>query len=214
MAQEAIARKVIDPITAFGGGEPPDRPEARPQPIVSNARLALLMVLAAEAMFFSGLIGAFIVFRIAGPEWPPPFQPRLPVGVTAVNTIILLFSGVVMQLAVRAARAGRSPLLLRRLAITVALGAVFLAVQGYEWLRLIGYGLKLSSGVYGATFYTLIGCHGAHVLGAVVWLLVVLAQARQGRFSEKNFAGVELAAMYWTFVVAVWPVLYGLVYLY
>jgi heme/copper-type cytochrome/quinol oxidase subunit 3 len=131
-----------------------------------------------------------------------------------VNTIILLFSGVVMQLAVRAARAGRSPLLLRRLAITVALGAVFLAVQGYEWLRLIGYGLKLSSGVYGATFYTLIGCHGAHVLGAVVWLLVVLAQARQGRFSEKNFAGVELAAMYWTFVVAVWPVLYGLVYLY
>lgn len=214
MAQEAVVRKIIEPVPAFAGGEPPDRPPGLSQPLVSNARLALLMLIAAETMFFSGLIGAFIVFRVASQAWPPPFQPRLPVGVTAVNTIILLLSGVAAHLALGAARAGKSALLQRWLSITVALGTVFLAVQGYEWLRLIRYGLKLSSGVYGATFYTLIGCHGAHVLGGALWLLIVLAQARKGRFSGQRYAGVELSAMYWTFVVALWPILYGLVYLY
>ena len=214
MAQEAVVRKIIEPVPAFAGGGPPDRPAGLSQPLVSNARLALLMLIAAETMFFSGLIGAFIVFRVASQAWPPPFQPRLPVGVTAVNTVILLLSGVAAHLALRAARAGKSALLQRWLSITVALGTVFLAVQGYEWLRLIRYGLKLSSGVYGATFYTLIGCHGAHVLGGALWLLIVLAQARKGRFTEHDYAGVQLCGMYWTFVVALWPILYGLVYLY
>jgi heme/copper-type cytochrome/quinol oxidase subunit 3 len=214
MAQEAVVRKIIEPVPAFAGGKPPDRPAGLPQPLVSNARLALLMLIAAETMFFSGLIGAFIVFRVASQAWPPPFQPRLPVGVTAVNTVILLLSGVAAHFALRAARAGKSALLQRWLSITVALGAIFLAVQGYEWLRLIRYGLKLSSGVYGATFYTLIGCHGAHVLGGALWLLIVLAQARKGRFTEHDYAGVQLCGMYWTFVVALWPILYGLVYLY
>ena len=214
MAQEAVVRKIIEPVPAFGGGKPPDRPAGLPQPLVSNARLALLMLIAAETMFFSGLIGAFIVFRVASQAWPPPFQPRLPVGVTGVNTVILVLSGVAAHLALRAARAGKSALLVKRLSITVALGTVFLAVQGYEWQRLIRYGLKLSSGVYGATFYTLIGCHGAHVLGGALWLLIVLAQARKGRFTEHDYAGVQLCGMYWIFVVALWPILYGLVYLY
>lgn len=221
MAREAAMRKVIEPaaaevvrVPAFGGGEPPGPPVALPRPIVSNARLAILMFIAAEAMFFAGLIGAFIVFRVGSPEWPPPFQPRLPVGATGVNTVILLLSGVAMQLALGAARRGRTARLLGWLIVTASLGAIFLAVQGYEWVRLIHYGLTLSSGVYGATFYTLIGCHGAHVLGALIWLLIVSAQTRKGRFSGRDYQGVQLCAMYWTFVVALWPVLYGLVYLY
>jgi heme/copper-type cytochrome/quinol oxidase subunit 3 len=119
-----------------------------------------------------------------------------------------------MGLALRAARAGGTAPLIKWLAATAALGIIFLGVQGYEWLRLIHYGLTLSSGVYGATFYTLIGCHGAHVLGAVFWLLAVLVQARKGRYSGRDSTGVQLCAMYWTFVVALWPALYGLVYLY
>jgi heme/copper-type cytochrome/quinol oxidase subunit 3 len=221
MAREATRQKIVEAETvgefklpAFGGGAPPGPPVALTQPIVSNARLALLMFLAAEAMFFAGLIGAFIVFRLASPDWPPPFQPRLPVGVTGVNTAILLLSGIAMHLALSAARQERAALLVRWLFATASLGAIFLAVQGYEWIRLIHYGLKLSSGVYGATFYTLIGCHGAHVLGALFWLVVVFSQARRGRFSERNYQGVQLCAMYWTFVVALWPILYGLVYLY
>ena len=218
MAREAIVRKVMEPqageelvVPVFGEGEPP---AAAPQPVISNARLGILMFLAAEAMFFAGLIGAFLVFRLGSQDWPPPFQPRLPVGVTGVNTVILLLSAVTVHLALRAVRAGRLPGLLGGLLTTAVLGAIFLSVQGYEWVRLIQFGLTMSSGVYGATFYVLIGCHGLHVFGALLWLVVVLARARQGRFTAREHTGVQLCGMYWTFVVGLWPILYGLVYLY
>ena len=202
------------PIRGFAGGGPPSSPVAPAEPIISNARLAVLMFLAAEAMFFAGLIGAFIVFRLSSSAWPPPFQPRLPVAVTGVNTVILLLSGFTMRLALRAVRLGRPEGLARCLLTTVLLGVLFLSIQGYEWFRLIEFGLTVSSGIYGATFYTLIGIHGLHVLGAVLWLMVVLTQARQGRFTAERCTGVETCSMYWTFVVGLWPVLYGLVYLY
>jgi heme/copper-type cytochrome/quinol oxidase subunit 3 len=165
-------------------------------------------------MFFAGLIGAFLVFRLGSEVWPPPLQPRLPVAVTGVNTVILLCSGVTVYLALGAIRAGRLVWLLRWLLSTVILGALFISVQGYEWLRLIHFGLTLSSGVYGSTFYTLIGFHGLHVFGAILWLIAVLLQARRGRFKPNNVTGIEICAIYWIFVVALWPVLYLLVYLY
>ncbi len=64
------------------------------------------MLLGAELMFFAGLIGAFLVFRLSATVWPPPFQPRLPIGVTGVNTVILLVSALTVHWAVGAARAG------------------------------------------------------------------------------------------------------------
>ena len=201
-------------IPGFAGGGPPSSPVASAEPIVSNARLAVLMLLAAEAMFFAGLIGAFLVYRLGSLAWPPPFQPRLPVAVTGVNTVILFLSGLTMRLALRAVRFGRLEGLVRYLWATLFLGVLFLAIQGYEWVRLIQYGLTVWNGIYGATFYTLVGCHGLHVLGAVLWLTVVLIQARQGRFTAERCTGVETCSMYWTFVVGLWPILYGLVYLY
>ena len=222
MVRQAAVRQVVKPqesdesykIPGFAGGGPPAPPVTSEEPIVSNARLALLMFLAAEAMFFAGLIGAFLVFRLGSAAWPPPFQPRLPVAVTGVNTVILLLSGLTMRLALRAIRLGRPERLMRCLLTTVLLGGLFLAIQGYEWLRLIEFGLTVSSGIYGSTFYTLIGIHGLHVLGALLWLLVVLTQARRGRFTAEHHTGVETCSMYWTFVVGLWPILYGLVYLY
>ncbi len=101
---------------------------------------------------------------------------------------------------------------LRWLLVTALYGVTFLAVQGYEWVRLVRFGLGVS-GTYGSTFYTLIGTHALHVLGAVVWLLVVLALARRGRFSARGHAGVQVFGMYWHFVVGLWVVLFGLVYL-
>jgi heme/copper-type cytochrome/quinol oxidase subunit 3 len=80
-------------------------------------------------------------------------------------------------------------------------------------VRLVSHGLHLSSGVYGATFYTLIGCHAAHVTAAVVWLLFVLGAATRGRYNARNASGIEVAAVYWYFVCAVWPLLFALVYL-
>ena len=220
MAREALVRKPVaapDPAEALkarslaGGGPPGSVTE---EPAINNAHLGLLAFLAAEAMFFAGLIGAFIVFRLGSVPWPPPFQPRLPVEVTGVNTFILLLSGLTMHLALRAIRYGRQAELARFLSVTALLGLTFLAIQGYEWIRLLRFGLTLSSGVYGATFYTLIGCHGLHVLGAVVWLGVVLVLARRGSFTAERCTGVQLCGIYWTFVVGLWPILYGLVYLY
>ncbi len=219
MAREATARRLDEtPVEevvqapGFGGGPPP--PSTNAGPAISNARLGLFVFLGAETMFFAGLIGAFLVLRLGSEVWPPPSQPRLPVAITGVNTVILLCSGVTVYLALSAIRIGRSGRLLRWLLTTVFLGAVFLSVQGYEWLRLIRFGLTVSSGVYGATFYTLIGFHGLHVLGALLWLIAVLVQGRRGRFTSNSHTGVEVCAIYWMFVVVLWPVLYGLVYLY
>jgi heme/copper-type cytochrome/quinol oxidase subunit 3 len=190
---------------------PPVRPIA---PVGSNAWLAVLMFLGAEAMFFAGLIGAYIVFRLGSPVWPPPFQPRLPIGVTGVNTIILVASGVTMRRGIRAIETGSRDKLIRLLGLTALFGGIFLAVQGFEWSRLIHFGLTVSSSVYGGLFYTLIGFHGLHVVGALIWLLVVFARAQKGHFTREHHIGLQTCGMYWTFVVALWPVLYGVVYLF
>jgi len=219
MTQSANARRLEELLTdakrpVFGGGMPPSPPVRPNAPVGSNAWLAVLMFLGAEAMFFAGLIGAYIVFRLGSPVWPPPFQPRLPIAVTGVNTAILVTSAVTMRWGLRAIAAGNRAKLIRLLGLTGLLGGVFLAIQGFEWIRLIHFGLTLSSSVYGGLFYTIIGFHGLHVLGALVWLLVIFGLARKGRFTREHHVGLQTCAMYWTFVVALWPVLYGVVYLF
>jgi cytochrome c oxidase subunit III len=221
MAKNSTARKLDDALfpqadrrPAFGGGEPP-APPIRPNiPVVSNAWLGVLMFLGAEAMFFAGLIGAFLVFRVSSAVWPPPFQPRLPTEITGINTLILLASAVTMRLGVRAIQRGDVARLLRLLLWTAASGTIFLLIQGFEWFRLLRYGLTVSSSIYGGLFYTIIGCHGLHVFGALIWLLVVWRLASQGRYTKQSYVGMQICGMYWTFVVGLWPVLYGLVYLY
>jgi cytochrome c oxidase subunit III len=221
MARSSTARRLDEPLSVrplkragFGGGEPPAPPVRPTAPIGSNAWLGVLVFLGAEAMFFAGLIGAYLVFRVGSPIWPPPFQPRLPIGVTGVNTVILLASAVTIRLGIRAVQAGNVQRMIRLLGVTASLGAAFLAIQGYEWFRLIQFGLTVSSSVYGGLFYTLIGFHGLHVAGALIWLLVIFVLAKQGRFSKDRHIGIQTCGMYWTFVVGLWPVLYGLVYLY
>jgi len=97
--------------------------------------------------------------------------------------------------------------------MTTFLGIGFLAIQGSEWVRLVAAGLRASSGPYGATFFTLIGCHALHVLGAVVWLVILLIGACQGRFTAERHLPVELGTIYWYYVSAVWAVIFPSVYL-
>jgi cytochrome c oxidase subunit III len=183
------------------------------KPFISSAMLAIMMLIASEMMLFSGLIGSFLIYRLSAPFWPPPAMPRLPIEVTWVNTFVLLSSALTMTLALRAVHHSRQRLTRRYLMATLALGVTFLAVQGSEWVRLVAHGLKLSSGTYGGTFYLLIGCHGAHVTAGVVWLACVAWFAMRGRYNARNAHGIELCAVYWYFVCAVWPLLFGLVYL-
>ncbi len=205
-----------------GGFPPAGRPpsggwDRGPEPgaarSLSNARLGMFMLLCGESVFFGGLVAACLHLRLSADVWPPPGQPRLPVGLTALNTLVLLASSVTLSRALGALRAGDGRALVRGLARTLGLGAVFLAVQGLEWIRLVRFGLTMSSGAYGATFYTLIGVHGAHVLGAVTWLVLVLWAATRGRYRPERHVGLATCAIYWHFVVALWPVLYVLVYL-
>jgi len=183
------------------------------RPFISSGMLAIMMLIASEMMLFSGLIGSFLIFRLQAAFWPPPALPRLPIAVTWVNTFVLLLSALTMTLALRAVHRSRQRLTRRYLLATLALGMTFLAVQGSEWVRLVAHGLKLSSGAYGGTFYLLIGCHGAHVTAGVIWLACVVWLAMGSRYNARNAHGIELCAVYWYFVCAVWPVLFGLVYL-
>ena len=95
-----------DSVLAFGGGGDRRRQSDPTSDCAATLWLAVLMLLGAEAMFFAGLIGAFLVFRIANPVWPPPFQPRLPIEVTGVNTVILLASAMTIRLGLKAIQRG------------------------------------------------------------------------------------------------------------
>jgi cytochrome c oxidase subunit 3/cytochrome o ubiquinol oxidase subunit 3 len=93
------------------------------------------------------------------------------------------------------------------------LGLVFLSGQAYEFNRLFHEGLSLSSNLFGATFFTLTGFHGAHVFVGVIWITFVLARAFRGGITQANHLSVELVGLYWHFVDIVWIIIFTLVYL-
>ncbi len=206
----SAAQKIDADQTPRTGGGPPVRPSG---PAIASSKIAIIMLLAAETMFFTGLIGAYVVFKGTTTPWPPVGEPRLPIGVTWVNTFVLFLSAWTMWRAVSALHRHETGRLRWSMFYTALLGTTFLAVQGSEWTRLVFHGLTVSSSLYGATFYTLIGVHGLHVLGAVVWLLVYVFRFRGDRFSLKKAAGLDLCALYWYYVCALWAVLFPLVYL-
>ncbi len=204
---------VPPPLPPTGGGDGFERDPGPRRPLLDNVRLAMLFLICGEVMFFGGLVSAFLVLRVTAVQWPPPLQPRLPVVVTGLNTVVLLASSVVMAAAIRALDRREARALVQRLLLAGGLGTAFLLVQGYEWIRLVGYGLTMGSGAYGTTFYTVIGTHAVHVAAAVVWVGVTVSLAARGRFLDGRAGALRACAIYWHFVVALWPVLYVAVYL-
>ena len=178
--------------------------------IVPPAILGMLLFLFTEAMLFAALLAAFFVLRVQQPIWPPPGQPRLPIGITTINTLVLLASGFTM---IRSRKAlGAGPAVARWLGLTAALGIAFLVVQGFEWSRLLGFGFTTRANVFGATFYALVGVHAVHVAAAMIYLLVTWRRAAAGRFAPGKAEGLDACRMFWLFVVGVWPALYVLLY--
>jgi len=177
--------------------------------ILPNAVMGMLIFVVTEVMFFSGLISAFLIVKGAAAEWPPPGQPRLPVEATALNTAALLVSGFVLFLAGRAF--DESPQRARRpLLVATLLGALFVGFQGVEWVRLIGEGLTLTSGLLGSFFYLIVGLHGLHALAALTAMTWAYGRLVRGSLPYSSLAPIQI---FWYFVVGVWPVLYYLVYL-
>ncbi|MBX3025385.1 heme-copper oxidase subunit III [bacterium] len=179
----------------------------------SPALLGMKLVIGSEVVLFGSLIAAYLALRAQAAAWPPPGQPRLPIAVTGANTLVLLLSGATVWRAARAARVAARAACRRWLWATLLLGVVFLVAQGSEWARLIGYGLRLSSGIYGGMFYSLIGLHGLHVIAAVLILGIVLWRGRAIAFTHARRVDVAVSHLYWMFVVAMWPPLYLMVYL-
>jgi len=181
-------------------------------PLVPNSIVGMLIFVMAEAMFFAALFSAHTIVSAGADNWPPLGQPRLPVASTAFNTLFLLLSGWTIFRANRhfASQPPRLDSTRRFLLATILLGGFFVLFQGFEWLRLLQYGLTMVSSSYGSFFYLLIGTHALHAIAALAVLIMVYYQLRQGRMRKSQFWGAQV---FWYFVVGVWPVLYVIVYL-
>lgn len=190
-----------------------------------------------EVMFFAGFFGALFYARaITLPDlgsldykilWPDfsaqwgntpggtvePFTKMGPFPIPTINTALLLTSGVTLTIAHHALRAGQRGKTAFWLFATIVLGFVFMGFQAYEYSHAYHeLNLKLSSGIYGSTFFMLTGFHGFHVTMGAIMLTVVLLRVLKGHFTPEHHFAFEGAAWYWHFVDVVWLGLYVVVY--
>ena len=177
---------------------------------VPSKILAVLMVVIVEMMFFGGLISAYVLASAGQTDWPPANQPRLPIPVTFGNMILLLLSLIPLWQFIKYIRKGE---LKKSLWLTVMLmGTVFFIVQGYEWFRILLFGMHAGRGLFSSFFYTLIGVHGFHVFAGLVLMRFVYRRLGSAISIEEKRSDAEMAGLFWTFVVLLWPVLYYLTY--
>lgn len=181
------------------------------KPALSNSVFGVIVFIMTEMMFFLGLISAFVISKANAVEWPPLDQPRLPIGATAFNTAILLLSGVTMYLTGRVfQREGFGDKSRTLFLVTLGLGTFFVLFQGFEWVRILSAGLTMQSSTYGGFFYLIIGAHAIHAVGSLLAQGRLFLKFRRGTLGLESFRAGQI---FWYFVVAVWPVLYYLVYL-
>jgi len=177
-------------------------------PILANAENALLWP-GFKAVWPS--IAAGVTASPAGII--EPFQTMTPFWLPTINTALLLSSGVTITIAHHALIANQRAKTIAFMWLTVALGVVFLCVQGYEYFHAYHeMNLKLTSGLYGSTFFMLTGFHGFHVFMGMLMLLFITLRLQKGHFTPDKHFGFEGAAWYWHFVDVVWLGLYILVY--
>ena len=156
----------------------------------------------AQAGFTASPAGTVEAFKTMGP-WPLP----------TINTALLLTSGVTLTIAHHALIAGNRARTILFMWFTLLLGFTFLIVQGYEYHHAYSeMNLKLTSGIYGSTFFMLTGFHGFHVLVGALMLLFITLRLHKGHFTPQRHFGFEGAAWYWHFVDVVWLGLYIVVY--
>jgi cytochrome c oxidase subunit 3 len=142
-----------------------------------------------------------------------PFSTMGPWPLPTINTALLLTSGVTLTVAHHALIAGQRAKTIAWMWITVLLGATFVAVQAYEYMHAYrDLNLKLSSGIFGSTFFMLTGFHGFHVFVGMLMLTFITLRLMKGHFTPQRHFGFEGAAWYWHFVDVVWLGLYFLVY--
>ena len=196
-----------------------------------------------EVMFFAAFFGALFYARVCSvpwlagegnnfftnivlwpgfdAAWPTSgpdrvggeFEPMAAWGLPALNTLILLTSGLTVTIAHWGLLQGKRTKLVLGLAATVALGFLFVGLQAFEYVHAYHeLNLTLTTGIYGSTFFMLTGFHGMHVTLGAIMLSVILIRSMKGHFSAHNHFGFEAVAWYWHFVDVVWLGLFVFVY--
>lgn len=180
---------------------------------IENRKLGIWLFLVSEIMFFTGLIGAYIVLREATPAWPVP-SSILNIPLTALNTFLLICSSATLVMSYSSALEGDREGMQVGLFLTVLLGSLFLAIQAHEYHELMHIKkFTPSSSIFGSCFFTLTGFHGAHVLGGVICLFFVFLKAMKGAYGPEDSRGIEVVGLYWHFVDLVWIILFTILYL-
>lgn len=195
------------------------------KPGLSNGMLGFILFAASEVMFFGGLFAAYFIARADAGQWPPTevlkklqeagtaggdVKLELELWLPLIATFVLVLSSVTMQLGVWAIQKGNRSGLVKWLTVSLVLGLAFLLMQMYDYSQLE---FSSSDTIFGTTFFTLTGFHGAHVAGGAIFIFVILMRSMGGQFSARNHEAVEACSFYWHFVDVVWIALFSILYL-
>jgi len=202
---------------------------------LDSRKIAIWAFIGSECMLFVSLISTYMIYKgrsVVGPYphevWTNPatgqaMKPILNIPVTSASTFVLLMSSLFMVLALAAVQNKNVPKHTRGdrvlgssklwLWATAIAGATFLGFQAYEFTSFVHEGLTIRTNLFGSTFFTLTGFHGAHVTAGVLWLVTLLAIDYSRGLGPADSMNVDLAALYWHFVDVIWIVIFTLVYL-
>jgi heme/copper-type cytochrome/quinol oxidase subunit 3 len=192
--------------------------EILPHGTLTPGKFCMWIFLGSDAMGFATFVAAYIVLRMTAVQWIPDGFPPPPIGLTGLNTFILIVSSVTMVKAHGAICEGDIKGFRNWLAVTLLCGVTFLGIQYFEWSHLLHgsedwYPLTPWMGPYGATFFSCTGYHGLHVLAGVIYIFVMLVRTMLGYIQAKDASEIEILGLYWHFVDLVWILLFTVIYL-
>jgi heme/copper-type cytochrome/quinol oxidase subunit 3 len=179
---------------------------------LNHRKMLMWFFLGSECLFFGSLISTYLVYRNRSLVGPLP-QDIFDIPYTSVSSFVLLMSSLTMVLALAAIQRGDVKGLRVWLLATGLLGTVFLGGQVYEFTSFGREGLSLGRNLFGTTFFTLTGFHGAHVSVGVLMLFSLFLNSLRGKVTQDSSLTVELIGLYWHFVDIVWIIIFTVVYL-
>jgi len=179
---------------------------------INHRKLLMWVFLASDCLFFGALIATYMVYRGQSLNGPYPIN-IIDIPLTTISTFVLLCSSFAMVQALAATNANNQRGIKIWLLTTVILGSIFIGFQMYEFNAFKNEGLALGTNLFGASFFTLTGFHGAHVTVGVIWLFALFILSFKGRLGPAAALDVELAGLYWHFVDIVWIIIFTLLYL-
>lgn len=165
---------------------------------LTRLKTGMVLFIISEAFLFGALFWTYYYLRGSSPGWP---QHHPEATLAIANTVLLLGSSLTLTFAGRAINRGRTGGLAGWLFVTLALGAGFLGVTGWEWAH---EAFRPWTDVYGSVFFILTGFHALHVLGGVIMLTGLATRAVRGRFTALNHHAVEVGSLYWHYVDFIW----------